>query len=229
MGFNAILTREKVSCNQGRPIRNRRAWLDPGDLHIRAHPRSSDQILRSGSNHPNRCARSNLKHSSANQRSRANWADGYTYCNPRRSFIIQRPNPRLPQAATRRGGAAGPIHCCERAGERRINDLASYPEHGDDQSVVEITANSMGAILPVVMRCSPQATTKCGSVAIVGAGEKLGQHQRLLPPASATMITVVPQGSPLTRACALSEDGKQFPWRRRLFLKIRKGGGWWLD
>jgi hypothetical protein len=36
--------------------------------------------------------------------------------------------------------------------------LASYPERGDEQSVVEITENSMGAILPVVDRCREPTT-----------------------------------------------------------------------
>jgi hypothetical protein len=40
--------------------------------------------------------------------------------------------------------------------------LASYSERGDEQSVVEITANSMGAILPVVDRCR-EPTTGFGS------------------------------------------------------------------
>jgi hypothetical protein len=63
--------------------------------------------------------------------------------------FLHRPTaePPLPQAATIRGGASRPIYCCERAGERRISNLASYPECDDEQSVVEIMTNSMGGNL----------------------------------------------------------------------------------
>jgi hypothetical protein len=66
-----------------------------------------------------------------------------------------------------------------------------YIPTGSEQRAEKTEADVRGAFLPVVVPHRPPAAMKCGPAANVGVGEKLGQHQRLLPPTSSSMISAV--------------------------------------